>query len=532
MLISDKEKNLIRKIYYGIKSGIDKESIEYAVRNRLIHKISNHRFSGEKIAYISRLRADLNIVRKKFNQNKIPYKILNPPDGVSEDVNILLKNSTGKKQAGQILFCLGYAPVIRSMYKIMYYRLIKNREPLKIHIHTDIAWHDVIYFDKNKLFGEPGAGIEPGPEWQIAYIIAHTFFEHQKFRLAYIFQCIEIIIRNNIDMVKLLEISNKHRYAVVFFAGFLHVFMRRVFGDILNKHDQRFSSFFSIINSGYDNFKTTADTNRYCFPYQIPGNILFKGKINKTTKDFIYNPLTAFHTASVFFAKNPVRKFQGIIRRVFMERCIIVLSGLDGTGKTTQAHMLINKFRKNKIHYLYFRYMHRGIFNKITCKLAGCLKKYPFTRRNAGLFISKIWALAALADYPIALFFRVLIPYIFKKRLIIDRYVIDNIIDLEAVLPFFRHLRNFFFLLPPRATITFLLETNKKIITGRNKENQTENLDYYSDEYSRYKKNRDIIVLDTSKGAAAVNNLIFEHLYSSEKTRSLVIKLQDDHLLL
>lgn len=117
---------------------------------------------------------------------------------------------------------IGYAPVSESTYKVMFYIRSEFLDDfLKIHIHTEIAWNDIVYFDKDDIFGH-NFHLQPvSREDELAILIPHLFFEHEKIRLSDVLRGFELMSGAGLDYTYIEDISRDHTYATSFFFHFL-----------------------------------------------------------------------------------------------------------------------------------------------------------------------------------------------------------------------------------------------------------------------------------------------------------------------
>lgn len=121
---------------------------------------------------------------------------------------------------------------------------------------------------------------------------------------------------------------------------------------------------------------------------------------------------------------------------------LICISGPDGTGKTTQVNLLINKFREKGIEYEYkwLRFHHffslpvLGIARLIGLSEVKELKngdKIGYHYFYKSKIISKIYIISMYVDTLLFTLIKVHIPMkFFKSNIACDRFIYDTLIDL------------------------------------------------------------------------------------------------------
>ena len=149
----------------------------------------------------------------------------------------------------------------------------------------------------------------------------------------------------------------------------------------------------------------------------------------------------------------------------------IILAGLDGSGKTTQSKKLIQYLKSNKLncHYVWLRYPFRLIIPFVIFLRLFNLSAYPLTieKKKRGIqnlknhkTLSKIWENILYLDLKID--YNKKVNNHLKKTnfVVLDRSIIDTIVDLEMITGSHGNLKNylskFLTLLPIQYSIFFL----------------------------------------------------------------------------
>lgn len=120
---------------------------------------------------------------------------------------------------------------------------------------------------------------------------------------------------------------------------------------------------------------------------------------------------------------------------------LICISGPDGVGKTTQAMMLIEYFKKkeHRTKYVWLRFNHFFSLALLGyMKMIGLSsviyssdgKKIGFHDLKNNKHLARIYEMSLLIDMFLASVIKIYLPMIAKRIVICDRYVIDTIVDI------------------------------------------------------------------------------------------------------
>ena len=178
----------------------------------------------------------------------------------------------------------------------------------------------------------------------------------------------------------------------------------------------------------------------------------------------------------------------------------ICFTGLDGSGKTTQAKNLSKNLSSNKTKYEYVYARFNPIFFKLIINLSKMIfingdndyvertnsKKNVLENHN---FLSNIYYNFMLTEYYFQLLFKIKIPLLLGKNVICDRYIFDTIItdisvDLnmkneEILLLINKYLKKL-----PKPDIIFLIDVNEH--TAYKRKDDIESIEYLKDRKNGY----------------------------------------------
>jgi thymidylate kinase len=151
---------------------------------------------------------------------------------------------------------------------------------------------------------------------------------------------------------------------------------------------------------------------------------------------------------------------------------MIYLMGTDGSGKTTLANNIVEKFRLDgkKIKYLYVRHKPillfplKWISRQFIFKNDSEFKNYEkYSDKKSGFstyhpVIAKVYSTVWIIDYLLYYFLKVRLACLFSKQIILDRYVADVAVNISIAIgldknQMFRliHFLHFFFPKPDKS---------------------------------------------------------------------------------
>ncbi|MFC1621990.1 hypothetical protein ACFL13_01205 [Patescibacteria group bacterium] len=154
---------------------------------------------------------------------------------------------------------------------------------------------------------------------------------------------------------------------------------------------------------------------------------------------------------------------------------IIVFSGVDGSGKTTLAHNLVNRLKKEKTHakYVYMGnyFILTGIV-KFIHYVYRHIKKTPVVRGNPLLgtkekpMLSKCWLFFSILEN-LLVYMKLKILSILGIVVISDRYFYDRLLGLEYHGYSSKLLSQMYLKMTPRPTHLFMIDVDEEVSLQR-----------------------------------------------------------------
>lgn len=207
---------------------------------------------------------------------------------------------------------------------------------------------------------------------------------------------------------------------------------------------------------------------------------------------------------------------------------LICIIGPDGTGKTTQAKMLIEKLREMGYEYEY-RWMRFHHFISLPvlalARLMGLTeiqtlpdgRKIGYHHFYRSRLISKLYPITLYLDTVLAMIFKIYIPLkLQKKRIVCDRFIYDTLVDLAMDLdnPSFitsKIAKMFLRLVPKESKVVLLIAPYEKIKWRREDLRFDNHLKKKIETYTELKKRFiQIVTIDASSTIEAVHDQIIK----------------------
>jgi len=119
---------------------------------------------------------------------------------------------------------------------------------------------------------------------------------------------------------------------------------------------------------------------------------------------------------------------------------LIIFSGLDGSGKTTQSIKLIKFLKNHEIDakylwlrspkfFSYFLLIYFKIIGILKTGIGSTGKKYGILKLEKHPYLQKIWKQILLFDYTISIKIHSLSNVKKNQVIVIDRFIVDSVID-------------------------------------------------------------------------------------------------------
>lgn len=200
----------------------------------------------------------------------------------------------------------------------------------------------------------------------------------------------------------------------------------------------------------------------------------------------------------------------------------IVFSGLDGSGKSTQAKLLENFFLEHKISckYMWMRSPNTlsipliilfKLFRISYSKKTKSGKMIGVTNLQNHKFLQKIWKKTLFSDLKFVGRYKINLIIHACKILILDRFIIDTLVDLaidtndETIID---ELGKQFLSLIPQNSKIFFLDIDPQISYKRNLEESINILERRKKLYYEISKYIDIIMIDGNKSIEQIHEQI------------------------
>ena len=207
---------------------------------------------------------------------------------------------------------------------------------------------------------------------------------------------------------------------------------------------------------------------------------------------------------------------------------LICFTGIDGAGKTALAKLIADELRKGEVNccYVYGRY--QPILSKPMVALAQHLflkdmdireyQKYAANKRraiNKHPSLVSLYRRILLIDYSLQLLFKLLLPKMFNRTIICDRYVFDTVInDIPREDNKFSGIKSLLgtcFSIAPKPDLLFVIDVPEKIAFSR--KDDTPSVEYLKERrgiYLRIAKEYGAILLDGTKSLEELKTQIKE----------------------
>ena len=183
---------------------------------------------------------------------------------------------------------------------------------------------------------------------------------------------------------------------------------------------------------------------------------------------------------------------------------LINIIGVDGSGKTTLAKALVSDLQHIDpgIRYEYCQYFAKLLYPiKLAARLSVMRRTGEFRNYNeynrkkketSGRFplLANIYAGIWLLDYIIQIFFKVSLPLMLGKKLVVDRYIFDIAVNISLTtnnaVTYAEKVTTFFFRIVPEPDIVIFIELPDEVAFSRKTDIQ--DVAYLRERNERYRE--------------------------------------------
>lgn len=215
--------------------------------------------------------------------------------------------------------------------------------------------------------------------------------------------------------------------------------------------------------------------------------------------------------------------------KVMPNPLFICIIGVDGSGKTTQANMLVDRLRKEglRCRYAWFRFYHftslpllayarlMGLSEMKTLKSGRKIGYHYFYRSKV---VSTLYPFFLFIDTLIFIIIKIYIPRrLFKTGMVCDRFIYDTIVDLMISTGDSNIHRSkigrLFLRLMPRNMRALMLKVNEPVLRERREDVKWDKtLNKRIEYYDRLSKDFYIPVIDASPSVEEVHEELVRKL--------------------
>jgi len=221
-------------------------------------------------------------------------------------------------------------------------------------------------------------------------------------------------------------------------------------------------------NSKLLKFLSKVETKKIKLPYNsiIYRNFCFLYKLSYDIKCFNWKEIVRNISTGIFYPI--VSNFHFARSLLKRKRLLICFTGIDGTGKTTHATKIVERFKsmgipsqyvwcnwdpKISLPFMAFIYLVTGGYRR---------KDYHKSR-----ILRKIWNYIVIFDFLCIYLFKVKIPLLIGKNVVCDRYVYDMVADLMYDGLYNEKASKILLKLIPEPDLTFMLDVPEEISGSR-----------------------------------------------------------------
>jgi thymidylate kinase len=402
-----------------------------------------------KMLYSEEKIKEYKILKKYFLESNIPTLPIKLYTH-DEDIDIVTINRAQYKKAKKLLIKLGFKDLKN---------ISRFREPLKrqfisedykyiVHLHSTISWNGLKYLDPNLVWKRRIRKYDlpiPSPEDELLIIAAHSIFENKTI-IPDERKYLKYLAKHPLDWNYIKNSARKYNWESA-----LKYFLTET------KNKDKLFKINKLLLVSFDKlFRDLLKLKLIQIPWQL---------FSYTFLDYVW------------CYRNAKKKIN--------KKRIIVLTGLDGSGKTTQAKILHEYLTKNNKKVTYKHLIKKSTAHK--------LRKFDKKQKNTSLKrnVRKTLALYDLIKFKIFLNKN-------KELILCDRYFYDILVHIK----YFKEKNNLFEkvykkFIPPATTI--FLELSPEESLKRKPEDPLQKMQKKYNLYSKYKNKFNVIEPTTIK---------------------------------
>ena len=413
----------------------------------------------------------------------LPYK--------SDNMDTLVALENGPRARG-ILLDLGYIELlnVEEPHKFLFRKFHLGSTVSAIHLHEFVGWGTGFMEDQSVLDNargspdDPAAWI-PSPEDGFLVTIAHAFYEDKEIKLGDLWKAIHILREHNLD-----------------WDGLYRQVSRRGWREGLDTCIWLWAELERVLYGGHSFPENVVQDAReqapdYCREYlekrfsktpTFPLDISFRFSKRHYYRKICHDETLPLRQKAVDMA---LHSLAGVKRRLplkLQRRMLVTLSGIDGSGKTTQANALLQAFQECDIEVEYV--WSRGASSKLTDSVIRLIKPFlsrrgdmdvvsdtrqaKVKRKNAWLrrpLLRWGWISLLVLDLLFHYWLKVSWPLLRGRVVIADRYTYDALVELAALLDRMQATQSWaarlLMFLCPRPHLAYLLEMPPKQAQSR-----------------------------------------------------------------
>jgi len=484
-------------------------------------------------------RNEYKSVRRKFLNEGIQNILFKstglPPSFpyTSDNLDVLIKPSYEEK-ARKILQQLGYVELknVEEPQKFLFRRFREGESVSAIHLHTQIGWgvpfldNDLVWNGNYRISDDDPLVTIPTPMVGLLVTLAHSFYEDKEVNLLNLLR-IHQLLRENINWKSALSQVGERGWLDGFlFSLLLYSYLEekllgksRVPDSMIKYVSKKLSGF----SASY--FKKIQNCDSLQMPLKISfwfSKMLYYRKIirdrNRRLTQKFYDTM-----ATLLWGAELKLKVHS------QPPMLISISGVDGSGKTSQCRLLVKAFRQCDIRTKY-------VWSRCGCssfgqafirsgKALSDLLRFDkgmksLSQQNDGItlryqylqsrFIRFFWTFIIFVEMALVYNLKVRIPLLFGKVVICDRYLLDGLVEIGVSARKKSSHDGFcgtlLRLLSPSPNISFLMNVSPGVVLERKSEEFSEaDLNKQTLLYQELARRFDVILVDGERPSVEVS---------------------------